>query len=333
MAVNIAGCGACNTLKALGDLSNCDFGRINAIGFQRLFDDAGDKIYFDTTSVTLGADILECVNMSVSDTTKRLFMTPKANVFNLTRSDENFATDQSNVNFALKTGEIVSVVAEFWEATDNLATRLRDWECKDTQVYFTSVDGKFLGSEVDEDHQKLCGWRIVPKSLTSRFVASTSEAPSKVMLSFQLEPTTEKNSNWAFLDKEQLGYNPTTSFVPAKHLLAVASTAIADEAIVVLRSPAKASNKYNYGRDLTTAAPANAVWRVYNETTNAYLSPNPTITFADVPDDQIIAGNEPEYTVDFSGALPSPPNTGNKLNVQVTVAGYLVQKSNTFTAL
>ncbi|MFM7858854.1 MAG: hypothetical protein ACKO96_44745, partial [Flammeovirgaceae bacterium] len=129
--VNIAGCGACNTLEALGDLSNCDFGRINAIGFQRLFDDSGNKHYFDTSSATLGADILKCVDMSVTNASKRLFMTPRANVFNLTRSDENFSTDQSNVNFALKTGEIVNVVAEFWEATDNLATRLRDWECED----------------------------------------------------------------------------------------------------------------------------------------------------------------------------------------------------------
>ncbi|MFM7857373.1 MAG: hypothetical protein ACKO96_37005, partial [Flammeovirgaceae bacterium] len=191
---------------------------------------------------------------------------------------------------------------------------------------------KFLGSEVEQDHQKLYGWRIVSKSITSRFVPATSDAPSKVMLSFQLEPTTEKNSTWSFLDKDQLGYNPTTTFVPAKHLnaIAIATAYATDEAVVVLRSAAKASNKYKYGRDLTTAAPANAVWRVYNETTNAYLSPNPVVTFTDVPDDQVTAGNEPEYTVNYS--VPGA-STGDKLNIQVTVAGYLVQKSNTFTAL
>lgn len=325
MSVNIAGCGACNTKEGLGSLSNCQFGRPNTIGFQKLFDTAGDVNFLDTTSATLGADLLSYVDMSVTDETKRIYMTPKANKLTFARSDENFANDDNNTPYALGTGEIVTVTAEFWEATDYFAGKVRAWTCSDSQVYMNTVDGKFLGSEKEGDHEKLYGWRIVAGSLTARFMPASPENVQMVKVTFVLEPIDEKQSYWAFLDKEQLGYNPTTTLIPANHLNAIMTPSLSTTLQVVLRSFATASNKYNYGRDLT---PANgAVWKVYNLTDGTTITPS-SVTFIDVPDDMITAGNEPEYTVTIAAQT-----TNDDLRVGVIVPKFLVQLSNTEDAL
>lgn len=325
MAVNIAGCGACNTKEGLGQLSRCGFGRPVVMGFQKLFSTTGDRNYLDTTSATLGDDLKEWTEMTVTDETKRLFLTPSANVLTIARSDENFATDQSNQRFALGTGELVTVTAEYWDETDLFAARVRDWTCSESQVYFESIDGKFLGSELEDVHDKLYGWRIVPGSLTARFMPASAEARAMVKVSFDLEASTEKQSYWAFLDSSQLGYNPLTTLQPAWHMNAILTPATSTTLAVVLRTATKSSNKYDYARDLTTAN--GATWTVYNSTTNTTVVPS-GVTFANVPDDQIVAGNEPEYTVTIAAQAP-----GDDLQVRVVMPKYLIQPSGFANAL
>jgi len=326
MPVNIAGCGACNTKQGLGSLSKCGFGRLVAFGFQKLNDSSGDQNFIDTTSATLGATLLTYTDMSVTpDYNKRIFMSPKASKFTIARSDENYATDDNNQRYKLGTGEVVTVTIEFWGETEALAEKILQWDCSDSQVYFNSVDGKFLGAESNNDHTKLHGWQIVPLSLTSVFVVSAPDNTQMVKVSFDLESIAEKQSTWAYLDSSQLGYNPTATLIPANHLDSILTPATTTTLSVVLRSNATASNKFNYGRDLT---PANgATWAVYNLTDGTTLTPS-SVTFTDVADDLITAGNEPEYTVTITAQTAN-----DDLRVGVIVPKFLVQLSNTEDAL
>tara|TARA_R110000868_G_scaffold261761_2_gene519924 strand:+ start:34 stop:1011 length:978 start_codon:yes stop_codon:yes gene_type:complete len=325
MPVNIAGCGACTTKRGFGSQGNCLMGRPIAFGFQRLTDSAGDVNFLDTTSATLGADLLSYVDMSVVDPYKRIFMTPKANKLTFARSDENFANDDNNTPYGLGTGEIVTVTAEFWDQSPYFAEDVRSWTCSDSQVYMPTIDGQFTGTEKDGDHEKMYGQRIVAGSLTSRFYKRSPEMPQMVKVTFVLEPIDEKNSVDVFLDQEQLGYNPTTTLTPARHLDAVMTPSLSTTLQVVLRAFSTASNKYNYGRDLTVAN--GATWTVYNLTDGTTITPS-SVTFTDVADDLITAGNEPEYTVTITAQT-----TGDDLRVGVIVPKYLVQLSNTADAL
>jgi hypothetical protein len=325
MPVNIAGCGTCTTKRGFGSQGNCLMGRPVAFGFQKLFDSAGDQNFLDTTSATLGADLISYVDMSVVDPYKRIYMTPFADKLTFSRSDENFATSDDNTPYSLGTGEIVTVTAEFWNQSPYFAEDVRSWTCSDSQIYMPTIDGQFTGAEKDEDHTKMYGQRIVAGSLTSRFYKRSPEMPQMVKVTFVLEPIDEKNSVDVFLDKEQLGYNPTTTLKPARHLNATLTPSLSTTLQVVLSAFSTASNKYNYGRDLT---PANgAVWKVYNLTDGTTITPS-SVTFIDVPDDMITAGNEPEYTVTIAAQT-----AGDDLRVGVIVPKFLVQLSNTEDAL
>lgn len=320
----LEGCGSCRTVEALADICGSGFSRIKTFGIAPMYDAQFNRIFIDTASLTLGADVQGYADMTDPDF--QLFMLPLANVVTPARADANFVTDDDGENFDLETGEKVSFIFEFWNAAPRMAEAVRAFKCKAFQVFLFDVDGNIIGSEyIDGDHTKLYGWAVNPDSLVSRYIIATAAAQSMVRIAFDLIQVLEKASTYKIITPEQLGYNPLTTLLPAKHLDAVATVVDADTLTVVLRAPALSSGQYMYGRGLTVAN--GAVWKVVNETagtTQTLLSA--AVVFANVDDPE--PGNEPTYTLTIT-----PATAGDILHVEVVVAKYLVQPSNKVTAV
>ena len=324
MALSLEGCGSCRTVEALADICGSGFSRIKTIGLAPMYDNQYNRLYFNSSSETLGEDVRNSANMTYPDFP--LFMLPIADVITPARAEANFVTNEDGENFDLGTGEKVSFNFEFWGATPRLAEAIRAFKCTAYQVFLFDIDGNIIGSEyVDGDHEKLYGWAINMESLVSRYMVATASARSMVRLAFDLVQVLEKASTYKIITSEQLGYNAITTLLPAKHLEAVATVVDATHLEVVLRAPSLSSGQYMYGRGLTVTA-ASAVWKIVNETTGVTQTLlNAAVVFSNVTEPT--AGNEPIYTLTMTAAV-----TGDKLHVEVVVPNYLVQVSNTVTA-
>lgn len=320
---SLEGCGDCGVWKAFGFLCAGKFGRYVGMGIIERYDSQYVRQFIDTSSATLGADVLSMVNMTNTDG-QFIYMLPfiKGTV-EPTRSEENFATDDANENYSLETGLKVSFVWQFFNQPAALADRLEGIKCKDFDVFLITVDGTIVGSEyVDGDHSKMYGWAVNKDSFIPSFVPATAGATPMVRLVFDLESVLERNSTYAVITPAQLGYNPVSTFKPAKYTGAVATVVDTTHLKVVLRAPSMSSGQYTYARGLTV--PNGGVWKVYNVDTNVTTTLlTGAVAFTDVPADSVAVGNEPSYTLTITAA------PGDNLQVLFSAPFYQAPASNT----
>lgn len=324
--MSLESCGTCSTWKALDDLCRGKLARFGGLGFQPMYDDQYVRRFIDSSSATLGADVLAKANMTDPDG-DYIYFTGLANRVAPTRAEENFVTDENNENFKLGTGLKVSFRFEFWNRPESMADRINGFTCKPAQAYFQDYNGSLVGSEiVDGNHNEFYGWAINMDSLVATYVPPTGEATEMVVVVFDLVMALEKASNYSILSQKDLGYNAGTTLLPAKHMEAVATVVDATHLKVVLRTASLTSGKYMYGRGFTVAN--GGVWKVVNEDGTSVTLLAAAVVFTDVDPDATAPGNEPSYTLTITGAVGS---AGDEVYVDVVFPGFLVQDSNYVT--
>lgn len=320
----LEGCGTCSTWKALDDLCRGKLARFGGLGFQPMYDDQYVRRFIDSSSATLGADVLAKANMT-DPNEDYIFFTGLANRVTPTRAEENFVTDENNENYALGTGLKVSFRFEFWGRPESMAERIMEYKCKPTQGYFQDYNGSLVGSEyIDGDHNKFYGWAINMDSLVATYMPPSGEATEMVVVVFDLVMALEKASKYSILSAKDLGYNAGTTLLPAKHMEAVLTVIDATHLKVVLRTASMTSGKYMYGRGFTV--PNGAVWKVVNDDTGVVTTLlSAAVVFTDVDPDATAPGNEPAYTLTITGAVGA---AGDEVHTETTFPGFLIQHSN-----
>lgn len=321
----LEGCGTCSTWKALDDLCRGKLGRFGGLGFQELYDDQYARRFIDTSSATVGDDVLAKANMTDPDG-DYIFFTGFADRVTPTRAEPNFVTNENNENFNLGTGQKMSYRFEFWNRPQSMADRINDYTCHPGQVYFQDYNGSLVGSQyIDGNHNEMYGWAYNPDSLVATYMPATAEATEMVVVVFDLIMVLEKASTYSILSDKQLGYNAGATLLPAKHMDAVLTVIDATHLKVVLRAEALSSAQYMYGRGMTVAN--GATWTVVNETdgTETVLG-GPAVVFTDVETPTV--GNEPSYTLTITGAVGAATD---EVHVNVTFPGFLIQSSNNAT--
>ncbi len=172
------------------------------------FDANGDRNTIDVTSATLGQDIEDLINASVTTAAQeRIYPLPRVEEPTWDRTETVYDTASSTRKFKVfGVGGVYTLAFQLWgkDAVNAIIRELKKFGCSDIDMYIATVDGNLWGIKDDKTDTIIRGVELNTETYDVFKTFATSTTVEKTMVSVDLENTESVEDFYAITSEEMI---------------------------------------------------------------------------------------------------------------------------------
>lgn len=168
----------------------------------------GDRNTIDVTSATLGQDIQDLIDASVTTSAQeRIYPFPRVEEPTWERTETVYDTASSTRKFKVfGVGGVYTLAFQLWgkDAVNAIIRELKKFGCSDVDLYIATVDGNFWGIKDDKTDTIIRGVELNTETYDVFKTFATSTTVEKTMVQVDLENTECVEDFYAITSEEMI---------------------------------------------------------------------------------------------------------------------------------